>query len=117
MSSIKENTVELIAAGLLAVVLVLGVVTGGIKQLVGNEVVTVTVTKSERVCKSDSCKYLVFTPTEVFQNTDTVWRLKWDSSDLYAKIVNGKTYKFKVYGVRFGFLSWYRNIVSVEEVK
>lgn len=107
------NKVEWVLIAILAASVVLGSLTGGLKNLVGNEVLTAKVVKSERVCKNDVCKYLVFTKDEVFENTDTVWRLKWNSSDLYAQIENGGTYSFKVYGVRFGYFSWYRNIVSV----
>jgi len=89
------------------------------------DTVTVTVTKSERVVKSSpngdggsnvSSKYLVFSEQEVLENTDCLWAWKWDSSDFYAKIKQDSTYTFKVYGWRVPFLSWHRNIVSIETV-
>lgn len=81
--------------------------------------ITKTVKKSERVQGRDAnsgAKYLIFTEDEVLENTDTVWYWKYNSSDIYSLIEPGKTYKFRVYGFRIYFFSWYRNIISVEEV-
>lgn len=75
--------------------------------------VTFEVTSKERVSGDNSSKYLVFTPNEVFENTDTWWTLKFNSSDLYGKLVVGSTCEAKVSGFRVPFLSWYRNIHSV----
>lgn len=79
--------------------------------------VTAKVNKSERVVNQDSSggKYLIFTESEVLENTDSLWYWKWNSSDFYNKIEVGKTYKFTVYGWRVPFMSWYRNIVEVEQ--
>lgn len=79
--------------------------------------VTFTVTDKERVVKSSgesiSSKYLVFTETEVFQNTDCFFRFKFNSSDVQGALIPGKSYAAKVYGWRVPFFSWYRNILSV----
>lgn len=110
------NKAASILATLVAVVVIIAV--ASFPHWVGNEVVTSKVTKTERVCSSSSdCKYLVYTEQEVFKNTDTTLRMKWNSSDLYGKTLVGQTYAFKVYGLRIGFLSTYRNIVSMESVK
>jgi len=84
------------------------------------EEVTFTINKSERVTTGSgdslSSKYLIFTENEVFENSDTLWYMKWNSSDLYAKMVEGKRYKAEVYGFRIPFISSYRNIISLREV-
>lgn len=83
--------------------------------------VQVTVNKTERVVQgfgdSQTSKYLVFTDKETFENTDTLFYLKYNSSDVHSKLSDGKTYKLKVYGFRIPFLSMYRNIIGVQQVK
>ena len=81
---------------------------------------TVTVTDKERVNKSDSSKYLVFCEDEngevlVFENTDELLRLKFDSSTVQGTIKQGGKYKLTVVGFRIPFLSMYQNIIKVEE--
>ena len=80
------------------------------------EIITATVKKTERVIHKESSKYLVFTDNEVLENTDCLILLKWNSSDIYGGLEVGKTYRFRVYGWRWRFMSWYRNIISVEKV-
>lgn len=77
-----------------------------------------TVGKSERVCSGGqvgTCRYLVFTDRGVFENTDSLWNMKFDSSDMYAKISPNKTYEFYVVGWRIPFLSMYKNILNIRE--
>ena len=61
-------------------------------------------------------EYLIFTESETFKNVDTIFKWKFDSSDVYRDIHPGKTYKVTVYGWRVPFLSMYRNIVKASEV-
>lgn len=79
--------------------------------------VTATVEDKERVCSgsgdSQSCKYLIFTDQGTFENTDSLLTGKFDSSDVYGRIKEGRTYTFKVAGYRQGFLSMYPNIIEV----
>ena len=87
-----------------------------------NEYVTVTVADKERVVNSSnqgtSSKYIIFTTdSDTFENTDTIFYWKWDSSDLYASLKKDQTYRAHVYGFRVGLLSWYQNIISVEPIK
>lgn len=72
----------------------------------------VVVTDKDRIVTSDSSRYLIFTDQEVFENTDTILALKFRSSDYYSNIQVGNTCTFTVTGVRWGFMSWYRNILS-----
>lgn len=60
--------------------------------------------------------YLVFTDKGVFRNEDTAFYAKCNSSDVQNKLEPGKCFKAKVYGIRFGCGSHYKNIVSAEEV-
>ena len=84
------------------------------------EDITITVTEKDRIVQgsgdSISSKYLIFTNGEVFQNTDTIWYGKFDSTDIQGRIKPGKTYKVTVCGWRIPFWSMYRNIVKVQNV-
>lgn len=81
------------------------------------ETITITVSEKERVQKGEDSKYLVWTTKangeeEVFENTDSYWFLKFDSSDVQGALKKGGTYKVDVAGLRLPFFSAYRNIIS-----
>ena len=77
---------------------------------------TITVNKTERVNSRDnsSSKYLVYAKEGVFENTDSLLRLKFNSSDVYNSILPEQTYVCDTYGWRIPFFSTYPNIVSCE---
>lgn len=79
----------------------------------------VKITKMERVTTSDSSKYMIWGVDEmgeqhVYENTDELFRWKFNSSDLYGDIQEGQTYELNLIGQRFPFFSWYENILSCE---
>lgn len=79
--------------------------------------VTFTVDHRERT-GGDEGKYLVFTEDDgVFQDTDSIFYFKYDSSDVYGQLDEGGTYECDVYGWRVPLFSWYPNIKSCEVVK
>jgi len=83
-------------------------------------VYNVTVTEKTVKRNGDTDKYLIFTEDangnrEVFQNTDAWLNLKVNSSDIWAEIGEGDTCTFAVNGWRFRLMSWYRNILEVQE--
>ena len=86
------------------------------------EDVTFTVEKLTEKRHGETEKYLVGAnhtngQDEVFENTDAWLSGKFNSSDVQlSELEVGKTYNAAVYGWRVPFLSWYRNIVEVEEV-
>lgn len=84
-------------------------------QYTTQDYVTFTVDKAERVSDRTSSRYLVFTENETFENTDSIAFFKFNSSDIYGQINEGKIYKAKVAGVRIPFLSKYRNIIEIQE--
>lgn len=82
----------------------------------------VTVTGKEHVTKGDGSDYLIFCQTTdkktlVLRNSDNMFRGKYNSSDLYGEIEEGKNYHVNVVGYRVQFLDWYENILSLEEVE
>lgn len=85
--------------------------------------VRITVTGKERVTfstgsgenRKTGSKYLVFTGSETFENTDAWLSGKFASSDLQGKLELGKSYTVRVYGWRIAINSQYRNIIRIEE--
>lgn len=89
---------------------------GYVKSTV-QDTVSDTVVKTERVQDGDSSKYIIYGRNEVYEDVDTFWFGKFNSSDFYRDIQAGHSYQFTVVGWRVPFLSWYRNIVKYEEIK
>ena len=80
------------------------------------ETVSAVVQDKERITtgsgKDMESKYLIFTDTETFENTDSWLALKFNSSDVYGHIQKGQACDFQVTGFRIPFFSSYRNILS-----
>lgn len=64
--------------------------------------------------ESLSSKYLVYCDTETLENTDSIFYFKFNSSDVYRKLKRGQEYDLKVFGLRIGLFSSYRNIIRIE---
>ena len=90
---------------------------------------TITVTDKERASYTTGSggnlsvenKYLIYSTTsdgetKVFENTDSLFRVKFDSSDVYAELEVGETYEVTVVGYRLGFANWYENIIDFKKV-
>jgi hypothetical protein len=52
--------------------------------------------------------------TEVFENTDSLLSLKFNSADLYGRMSEGRVCQATVNGFRIPFLSVNRNIIDVD---
>lgn len=81
----------------------------------------IVITVTDKGVKRD--KYMIYGHTvdaehkpKSFEITDSVFRLGYDPSDLYADIDIGKTYEFIVGGNRIQFMGWYPNIYETTEV-
>ena len=79
------------------------------------ETVTITVTDKaiKRYNKSD--KYIIYADNETFEITDEFLLGRFNSSDDYGRLKVGETYIVTVNGWRVPFLSWYRNIIEINE--
>ena len=64
--------------------------------------------------QSHSYANLVYTNKGTLQNVDSTFPWKRQSSDIYAQLVQGKTYTCTVAGWRNGFFSSYPNIIRCE---
>jgi len=67
---------------------------------------------------SDTMTYL-FSDTEgnVYAVADELLLWKWDASDRWAKLEEGKSYRITFYGWRIHILSWYPNAIEIEEIE
>lgn len=88
---------------------------------------TVTITDKERVTTQfakdniDS-KYLIYGEDEngktyVFEGTDTLFRWKFNSSDVYGALKEGETYELTVIGFRVHIFNWHENVIDFKVVK
>ena len=86
----------------------------------------ITVTDKERITEQNGddidSKYLIYGTDKkgqdyVLENTDNLFRGKFNSSDVYGSIKREKTYEVTVVGYRIQFLSWYENIIKYKELK
>ena len=79
--------------------------------------VTIIVKDKERITTGSgqdiSSKFVIYANDEVFENTDSFLFMKFNSADFQNELEIGKIYRVKVAGWRIPFLSWYRNIVSI----
>lgn len=73
--------------------------------------------KAPVVKKGEDSYYLVFTDKGVFKNSDDIWFLKWDSSDLQGKLKRGNMYTCSKNFWRIQLLSKYENLLYCDEVE
>ncbi len=108
--SIKERLLQLIiilAGAFLVLVYPLS------KYVFTRETITITVTDKAIKRYDEKDKYLVYTGGEVYEVTDALPILRFDSSDDYGRLTVGKKYVVKVCGWRIRIFSQYRNIIDV----
>lgn len=105
----SNDRFELITYLVIAIVLACSV---GIASYASKDEVTFTVSDKERVITEDASYYLVFTDKGVFKNGDAYWQLKFSSSTLQGKLVNGETFTCTKNFWRVPFLSWYENLLT-----
>ena len=84
--------------------------------------VVATVTDKAVKNSDNGSKYIIFTEDkegniETYEITDSWIAGRFDSSDVYAGIKVGNTYKFKIGGSRNQLMSWYPNIYEYELVE
>lgn len=75
---------------------------------------TVVVTdKSVKLGSTKDIEYLIYTDNGVYEISDQLFMLKFNSSDIYSSISIGDTITIKVSGARVHVMSTYPNIISV----
>lgn len=106
---------------------VIAVITVPVINFSNDHKYTVTITDKERVTTQvaegqTNSKYLIYGEdkngkTYVFEDTDTLFRWKFNSSDVYGALKEGETYELTVIGFRVHILNWYENIIDFKAVK
>ncbi len=126
MNSFEKETAKVSALCIVVILAIIVAIGVGIAYNRNETTYTITVTDKERVTQksgdSVSSKYLVFGDNEngkslVFQNTDTFWKWKWNSSNIQGELKIGHTYKITVVGFRVPFFSMYENIAEVVPIE
>ena len=112
----KVTIKKVFAIGGIILILLAAISLSFIERAITEEQVTITVTDKDVKRYKDSDKYLIYSESGTFEITDSVAYWRWDSSDLYGRIEKGKTYTATVYGWRIPFISYYQNIVEVNEI-
>lgn len=89
-----------------------------------NNIREVTATVTGKVVKNEGAedKYIIFVKDSsegihAYEITDSLFRSRFNSSDVYAQIHEGDTYLFTVGGSRSELLSWYPNIYEFQLVE
>ncbi len=113
----KRSSTKRIIGVVVAVLLVIFVAMPLCSSYFSTKTYTVTVTDKDVKNSSYDSKYLVFTKlengeTKVFSVEDSLFKWRWNSSDVYADISVGETYEIEVIGWRIPFLSEYENIMT-----
>jgi len=77
-----------------------------------------TITIKEKIgAHGEEGIYLITTEGgEQFIVEDNLFKFKIDATDRYAALDVGKKYNVRCTGMRFHLFSWYRNIISFEEI-
>lgn len=81
------------------------------KSLTEKEI-SITVINKERFGNEEN-RYLIFTPREVFENSDNFFHRKTNADFVYKKLERGVTYRVKVVGVYLPGFRRFRNITEV----
>ncbi len=85
--------------------------------LLSIDTITLKVKDKERITIGKGAdvnsKFIIYGQDEVFENTDALLFMKFNSADFQNQLDPGKTYQVRVAGYRVPLFSWYRNIVKV----
>ena len=81
------------------------------------DTVMTTITDAQMTKVDD--RYMIATEERPYVNYDAKYRFKFDSGTIQNDAIRlkGKVVRIKKYGWRVPILSWYENVVKIEEVK
>jgi hypothetical protein len=82
------------------------------EKLLTEKEISITVINKEKFGIEEG-KYLIFTPDEVFENSDSFYHRKTNAEIIYRKLERGVKYRVKVVGVYLPGLPRLRNITEV----
>lgn len=110
------------ALAAIAVILIAGLLIGGCSLwFSSHKTRTLTITRLDDQARSsrhgNGHVYMVFTKQGVFEDTDSLLFLKFNSSDVWGQLEVGRTYRCDTVGWRVPQFSWYPNIVGCKTVR
>lgn len=82
------------------------------EKLLTEKEIVITVINKEKFGAEDG-KYLIFTPDEVFENSNNFYHRKTNADLVYKKLERGVSYRVKVVGVYLPGIPRLRNITDV----
>ncbi len=82
------------------------------EKLLTEKEIVITVINKEKFGTEEG-KYLIFTPDEVFENSNRFYHRKTNADIIYAKLERGLKYRVNVVGVYLPGLPRLRNITEV----
>jgi hypothetical protein len=82
------------------------------EKLITEKEIVITVINKEKFGTEEG-KYLIFTPDEVFENSNRFYHRKTNADIVYSKLERGIKYRVKVVGVYLPGLPRLRNITEV----
>lgn len=118
-----ENVLPKVLLAIVVLIVLWSTLGMSIVKILNTQTYEVIVQSKEVKNNSESSKYLVFTvdaetgESHVFEVTDSLWKGRFDSADVYNMILPGHTYKFTTGGYRIPLFSMYQNIYEVTEIK
>lgn len=77
------------------------------------QTINIKVSDKQRITSGSQSTYMVFTTQESFEDTDSFYHSKYNSTALFSALKVGCSYDIVVYGKRMPFFSTYRNIVEI----
>ena len=118
MMRVEDFKLVLVILGLIAIVGLYPIYAIYYYQSAITKIVTVKEKWIKAAPGSNTMMYL-FSDTEgnVYAVADELLLWKWDASDRWAKLEEGKTYRITFYGWRIHILSWYPNAIEIEEIE
>ena len=117
----RLDSIEIIY--IVAIILIISIVVFNVViSNINEKNIVVTVTDKDVKVKNNDSTYLIYTKdkddnVQVLKITDSILRRRFNSSDVYAVIEPGKTYKFTTVGYRIPIFSMYPNILKYQEVE
>jgi len=97
----------------LLIVLVVGMGAYAVAYRTSERTVAFTVRQlPQRVFQGNPYSNLVYTDKGVYENTDSLFFVKYRSSDVFNQLQTGHSYTCRVAGWRVGFLSYYKDIIN-----
>ena len=78
----------------------------------------ITIQKLKFGADNSKTQYMIYTKDgQVIRNANLLFFGKFKSDEIFAKLKVGKSYMVKTCGIRVPFLGWYKNIITITEIK